>query len=247
MNKILLVLLAISQILSAQEIYASFDVVAQKSSKLSMQAIGIVDKINVNIGDKVKKGDVILVLKDNGEKIGLQDAKNNLDVANTALEHAKSTLNKFNKVKKVTDEQTFENIKFKYIASILEKNRAKIGIEKVKNLIDNKTLKAPFDGVIANKFIEIGEGVYSPAQPLFLIDSYPKVKLMISFDDKFANLVKIGDLYRYKISDEKQTRTGKIKRIYPNIDVKTRKVFAEVETNNIRIGKFGEGYIITDN
>ncbi|HEB8061603.1 TPA: efflux RND transporter periplasmic adaptor subunit, partial [Campylobacter coli] len=38
---------------------------------------------------------------------------------------------------------------------------------------------------------------------------------------------------------------GKITLIYPSIEVKTRKIYAEVETQNLTPGLFGEGRIIT--
>ncbi|MEE6566503.1 efflux RND transporter periplasmic adaptor subunit, partial [Campylobacter coli] len=38
---------------------------------------------------------------------------------------------------------------------------------------------------------------------------------------------------------------GKISLIYPSIEVKTRKIYAEVQTTNLTPGLFGEGRIIT--
>ena len=73
MKKLLFLLISLN--LFADSVYASFDVVAQKSAKLSLQSFGIVNKINVDIGKKVKKNDILLELDSSIEQIGLDDAK----------------------------------------------------------------------------------------------------------------------------------------------------------------------------
>lgn len=89
--------------LKAEEIYASFDVLAQNQSKLSLQNAGIVKAIYVNINDKVKKDQVLLKLEDSSEQIALKLAQNEYKLATLALEHAKSSLEKFKKVQEVID------------------------------------------------------------------------------------------------------------------------------------------------
>lgn len=87
--------------LKAEEIYASFDVLAQNQSKLSLQSAGIVKAIYVNVNDKVKKDQVLLKLEDSSEQIALKLAQNEYKLATLALEHAKSSLEKFKKVQEV--------------------------------------------------------------------------------------------------------------------------------------------------
>lgn len=223
-------------------VYASFDVVAKNSSKLSMQSIGIVDKIYVDIGDKVKKGDILLKLKNESELIMLQKAENELKLANISKNHAKNTLDKFENVKNVTSKQVYENAKFDFDSASLQFDKAKIAIKNAKDMLDKKILKAPYDGIISAKFIEVGEGVGGVMQPLFNIFSYPSVKLVLSFDEKYKDIVKVGQKFIYNI-DDKKDQIAKIDMIYPNIDKKTRKIYAEVYTSNLTPGGFGEGKI----
>lgn len=242
MKKILFILFAIN--LYSDSIYASFDVVAQKSAKLALPSVGIVDNIYVNVGDSVKKDDILLNLDYAIEQVGLDSSMVDLDLANTALKFANNTLSRYKQVESVINKQNLDEISFKKDEASNKLRAAKINISKYKTLISQKQLKAPFDGVIAAKFIEVGEGVGGVAQPLFILDSYPDVKLLLSFDEKYVNLVKVGDTYEYMLDGLKIS--GKISKIYPNIDMKTRKVYAEVLAKDIKIGSFGEGYIITD-
>lgn len=241
MKKILVILFAIN--LYGEGIYASFDVLAQKSAKLALPSIGIVENIYVDVGDKIKKGELLLNLDYSIEKVGLDSSNVDFDLANTALNFANNTLSRYKKVQSVIDKQNLDEIIFKKDEANNKLRAAKVNVSKYKTLIQQKQLKAPFDGIISAKFVEVGEGVGGVAQPLFVLDSYPEVKLLLSFDEKYSNLVKVGDTYEYSIDGLKMS--GKIHKIYPNIDLKTRKVYAEVLANDIKIGSFGEGYIIT--
>ena len=112
--------------------------------------------------------------------------------------------------------------------------------------IEDTRLLAPFDGTISGKSIEVGEGVGGVAQKLMSIFSYPDVKLKLSFDEKFKDRVKIGSEFVYKLDGQSEERHGKISLIYPTIDTKNGKIYAEVQARNLTPGLFGEGYIVSD-
>ena len=78
------------------------------------------------------------------------------------------------------------------------------------------------------------------------IFSYPDVKLKLSFDEKFKDRVKIGSEFVYKLDGENKERRGEISLIYPTIDTKNGKIYAEVRARNLTPGLFGEGYIVSD-
>ncbi|MPV92628.1 efflux RND transporter periplasmic adaptor subunit [Campylobacter hepaticus] len=254
--KIILFLLFTFNLAFSETIYASFNVEALKHSKLSLESIGLVDKIFVNIGQKVKKGELLLILNQENEKIALENAQNAYKIAlenaqnayKIALEKYKNIQSKMQKiqaVKNVIDKQSYENMQTEFNTANLNLIAAKINIAHYKNILEKKELRAPYDAIVANKFIQVGEGVSGVAQPLIEIFSYPQNKLVLSFDEKYKNKVKIADEFLYKIDQNQTQYKGKISLIYPSIEIKTRKIYAEVETQNLTPGLFGEGSIIT--
>ena len=247
MNKILLFLLSAAVALCAQDkIYASFDVTAAKDAQLALKAVGIVKTVNVEIGSAVKRGDVLLELENESEKLAVKLAQNDLESAQTAKAHAKSVLDKFKLVQSVSSKQAFENAEFDFKNAALAENRAYLALNLAQKRLEDTRLLAPFDGTISGKSIEVGEGVGGVAQKLMSIFSYPDVKLKLSFDEKFKDRVKIGSEFVYKIDGENEERRGKISLIYPTIDTKNGKIYAEVQARNLMPGLFGEGYIIPD-
>ena len=247
MNKILLFLLSAAVALCAQDrIYASFDVAAAKDAQLALKAVGIIKTVNVEIGSAVKRGDVLLELENESEKLAVKLAQNDLESAQTAKAHAKSVLDKFKLVQSVSSKQAFENAEFDFKNAALAENRAHLALNLAQKRLEDTRLLAPFDGTISSKSIEVGEGVGGVAQKLMSIFSYPEVKLKLSFDEKFKDRVKIGSEFVYKIDGENEERRGKISLIYPTIDTKNGKIYAEVQARNLTPGLFGEGYIVPD-
>ena len=247
MNKILLFLLSAAVALCAQDrIYASFDVAPAKDAQLALKAVGIVKSVNVEIGSAVKRGDVLLELENESEKLAVKLAQNDLESAQTAKAHAKSVLDKFKLVQSVSSKQAFENAEFDFKNAALAENRAHLALNLAQKRLEDTRLLAPFDGTISGKSIEVGEGVGGVAQKLMSIFSYPDVKLKLSFDEKFKDRVKIGSEFVYKLDGQSEERHGKISLIYPTIDTKNGKIYAEVQTQNLTPGLFGEGYIVSD-
>lgn len=247
MNKILLFLLSAAVALCAQDkIYASFDVAAAKDAQLALKAVGIVKAVNVEIGSAVKRGDVLLELENESEKLAVKLAQNDLESAQTAKAHAKSVLDKFKLVQSVSSKQAFENAEFDFKNAALAQNRAHLALNLAQKRLEDTRLLAPFDGTISGKSIEVGEGVGGVAQKLMSIFSYPDVKLKLSFDEKFKDRVKIGSEFIYKLDGQSEERHGKISLIYPTIDTKNGKIYAEVRARNLTPGLFGEGYIVSD-
>ncbi|MBZ7949820.1 efflux RND transporter periplasmic adaptor subunit [Campylobacter molothri] len=243
--KIFLILIFSFNVIFAEEIYASFNVEASKQSKLAIEGIGIVSQIPITIGQKVKKGDLLIVLDQTSEKIALENAKNSYNLALAQYENTKSKMKKINSVQDVIDKQSYEDMKTQFNIASLNLTKAKINMDYYKNILEKKELRAPYDAIVSNKFIQIGEGVGGVAQPLVEIFSYPQSKLILSFDEKYKDKVKIGDEFIYKLDQSNNQIKGKISLIYPSIEVKTRKIYAEVEASGLTPGLFGEGKIIT--
>lgn len=244
MKTILSLLLAFN-LSFGEEIYASFNVEALKQSKLSLESIGLVDQILVTVGQKVQKGELLLTLNQESEKIALENAQNSYKLALIKYENTKSKMQKIQAVKNVIDKQSYEDMKAEFDAASLNLTQAKINIIYYKNILRKKELRAPYDAIVANKFVQKGEGVSGVNQVLIEIFSYPQNKLVLSFDEKYKDKVKIGDDFFYKIDQNQSEYKGKITLIYPSIEIKTRKIYAEVEAQNLTPGLFGEGRIIT--
>nr|WP_314541329.1 efflux RND transporter periplasmic adaptor subunit [uncultured Campylobacter sp.] len=230
---------------ASEEIFADFEVYARQSSKLAFESSGKVEQILVNVSSNVKKGDVLAMLDQSSLIIALKKAKNDLALAKNAKEFAKNTLNKFSQVKDVTSKQEFDEVNYKFDETALRVQAAEIAILNAEDHLKKTILKAPFDGVIAGKNIELGENV-SPLSPAFVLNSN-EAKILIAIDEKYINLVKIGDTFKFKLDLAGEEKEVKISLIYPEIKRETRKFYAEAYDMNLKPGMFGQGKVLIGN
>ncbi len=217
--------------LGASEIYATFNVKAAKSASLAFDAGGIVKQVNYEIATSVKKGDILAILANDDKKANVESAK-------TALKYAKKDYERQEKVKQLIDASKFDIFALKY-------ESAKNALKYQEAIYEKTFLKAPFDGVIYFKDIEVGDTVSGVSlKTVYKIQSKSARKLIVAFDQKYYNRVKVGDIFRYKIDGDAKVRSGVITKIYPSANTHNRKIEAEVEAKDLLVGLFGDGYII---
>lgn len=229
MKKIVFLVFVLLQ-LNAEEIYATFDVEADQSASLAFSSSGIIGDMNVDIGSEVKKNELLAELIND-------DIKAMVEVSTVALKYAKSDYERQEKVKQHINESLFDSFAFRY-------DNAKVQLQYQKTLLDKTYLRAPFDGVITAKKVEIGDVVSGQMiTEVFDIQSLKERKLVLKFDQKYHKIVKVGDSFKYKVDGDDTVYTGAIYKIYPTIDSRSRKMLAEVKAENFPVGLFGDGYI----
>lgn len=227
--KKLLLLTLLSLALNAKEIYATFDVVANQKANLAFSASGEIEKILVDIGSKVKKGDILAKLDNNDTLALLNSAKN-------SYTFAKKDLDRQYRVRNIIEEAKLDNYRKQH-------NAAKFQLQYQQSLFDKTFLKAPFDGIISDKKIEVGDVVSGMMlTTAFVIESH-EIYLLLKFDSKYWQDVKVGNGFRYTLDGSDKEYKGTISKVYPTVDAKTRMMKAQVVAKDIPIGLFGTGYI----
>ena len=222
-------LLALS--LHAEEIYATFTVEASQHADLAFTTTGTVEKVNVDVASVVKKGEILAELNN-------EDLKAALDIATIAMKYAKRDYERQVKVKTLVDASKFDSYAFKY-----ENSKAQTAYQQA--LLDKTQLKAPFDGVIYEKSVEVGDVVSGAMiRTVMKIQSPKKRKLLLGVDQKYWKVLKPGLIFRYSVDGESTVHTGKISKVYPYANDANRKIRAEVEAEGFTPGLFGDGYII---
>jgi len=229
--KSIITVIAFSLSLNAAEVYATFTVEAKKSANLAFDASGITKEVNFGISDSVKKGAILAALQN-------EDSKASLETARTALKFAKQDYERQVKVKDLIDAGQFDQYAYKY-----ENAKNQLAYAQAKY---NKTfLRAPFEGVIYEKDIEVGDTVSGMMlKTVFKIQSKRERKLILEFDQKYHSVVKIGQTFRYGVDGDNKEYKGVISKIYPFANSGNRKIKAEVKAKDFVVGLFGEGYIV---
>ena len=177
------------------------------------QTAGRITKINVEIGDKVRKGQVLAEI----DKTQLHQAQLQLSNAEVELGRLKALYEAGGLSKSDLD------------AVELQYNVAKT---QVQNLVENTTLLSPIEGVITARNYDVGD-MYAMAAPIFTVEQIKPVKLLVAISESDYSKVKKGDGVSIKAEAFPDlTFDGKVERIYPTIDPATRTFTAEVVVPN---------------
>ncbi len=247
MKKILVVLAGLVLSLHALEVYATFNVDAQKSANLAFYAGGIVERVYVDTASTVKKSQKLAKLQNDDLKAALRVAKANLQSAQVVLKFAKKEYERQVKIKSVIDEAMFDKYEAAYEKAKAQVAQTKANLAYQQSLLNKTVLRAPFDGVIFAKDLEVGDAVSGMMlKTVFKIQNLHKRKLILEFDQKYHALVRVGQHFRYTIDGDTKEYNGAITKIYPYANNANRKIKAEVEVNDVMVGLFGDGYIIAE-
>jgi RND family efflux transporter MFP subunit len=244
MKKTVLMILAFIATLNAQEIYATFNIEADKSANLAFYSSGIVDEVYVDVSSEVKKNQRLAKLQNDDLLASLSIAKAKLSEAQVTLKFSKRDYERQLLIKELIDEAKFDQYKLAYERAKVALASAKANVEYQRALLERSELLAPFDGVIVEKSVEVGDVVSSMMlRTVFKIQSKNERKLIFEFDQKYFKSVKVGDSVKYSVNGDDKTYVGKISKVYPIASSDNRKIKAEVEANGFVVGLFGEGYI----
>ena len=177
------------------------------------QTGGRITKINVEIGDFVKAGQVLAEI----DKAQLQQAQLSLQNQEVELARLKSLYEAGGLSKSDLD------------AIELQYNVTKTQVE---NLLENTVLRSPINGVVTARNYDVGD-MCSVSAPIFTVEQIIPVKLLVAISESDYSRVKKGDSVEIK-ADAVPDKTfyGKINRIYPTIDPATRTFTAEVTVQN---------------
>lgn len=232
--------------LNAEGIYANFFVEPLKDAALAFHAGGIVKEVNVEVSSSVKKGDLLATLANYDIKALLDVAKAELANAEVEYKYAARDYERQQKVRHLIDEARFDIYALAYEKSKTALELAKANLAYREALYKKTVLYAPFDGVIYEKSVEIGDVVTEMSPKTVLkLQSKTEKKLVLEFDQKYWQDVKIGQVFRYRVDGDEKEHRGVISKLYPHVDKQNRKLHAEVEVKSFATGLFGDGYIET--
>jgi RND family efflux transporter MFP subunit len=171
-----------------------------QQSNLAFEIPGKINVVSVDIGDAVKKGQILAELDNREATAQLKQAKAKYDLALQIL----------NRYKDLRSEghisiQDLDNANSEELIAKSQYEFYKVKLEQTK-------LIAPFDGVIQNRYLDTGS-VINGGIPIVEILGSKNVEAHISIPLKFIDKLNIGNSYDFKIGNKKSK--GVLARLAP--------------------------------
>ena len=198
---------------------------AEAKNNIAPTSPGRIDRIFVEVGDHVSKG----------QKLVQMDAAN-LKQMKLQLENEETEFRRMDELYKVGG------------ASKSEWDAAKTALDvrrtSYNNLLENTQLLSPIHGVVTARNFDNGDLYSSASTPVLVIEQITPVKLLINVSEPYFPKVTKGMIVKVKFDvygDEEFE--GKVSLVYPTIDAATHTFPVEVKLANtrqrIRPGMFG--------
>ena len=196
-----------------QEAVYTSTVQAYAKNNIAPQMAGRITKINVEIGDFVKEGQILAEI----DKAQLLQAQLQLQNQEVELQRLKSLYEAGG-----LSQSDYDAIQMQY--NVLK--------TQVENLIENTTLRSPINGVVTARNYDVGD-MYAMSMPIFTVEQIVPVKLLVGISESDYSKVKKGDSVQITADAiPGKTFYGKVNRIYPTVDPATRTFTVEVKVDN---------------
>jgi RND family efflux transporter MFP subunit len=189
-------------------------------------------------GDRVKKGEVLVTVKESDYQVRLDAARSSLAEARAAerqarLDHQRSA--KLLATKSVSQAET-DGLLARLDQAIAHVSGAEAKVREAALALEDCTVKAPIDGVILRRSIEVGTLV-AAGQPAFVLADTEEVKVVFGAPDRMVEKLAIGAPMEVEVPATAAKYAGRISRIAPSADRNSRVFDVEVVIPN------GEGQL----
>jgi cobalt-zinc-cadmium efflux system membrane fusion protein len=195
---------------------------------------GIAESVQAELGQVVKMGQVLAVIS----SPELAEMRSTLNAARTRMDLARSTYEREKKLweDKISAEQDYLQARQAYEEARIAANNAEsklraLGVASGKGQVNRYELRAPFDGIIVEKHISLGEAVKEDSN-VFLLSDLSRVWVDVVVTPKDLGVVRVGETATVKAAAADLSATGKVTYVGALVGEQTRSATARIELVN---------------
>ncbi|WP_027149533.1 efflux RND transporter periplasmic adaptor subunit [Methylobacter tundripaludum] len=212
-----------------------------KTSHVVPRLAGVVEAISANLGDQVKKGQLLAVIA----STGLSEQRSELLSAQKRLELARTT---FAREKHLWEAKISAEQDFLQARQVM--NEAEIAVRNAQqkllalgaspkvltnaDTLNRYEIRAPFDGMVVEKHVALGEAVKEDAS-IFTISDLSSVWAEIIVSAKDLNVVQVGKKVTIKATALDSVASGTVSYVGSLLGEQTRTAKARVTLANPRM------------
>lgn len=198
---------------------------------------GVVESVSANLGQQVKKGQVLAVIS----SVVLSDLRSELQSAQKRLVLAKTTYEREKKLfeDKISPQMDYLQAQQAWreaeiaVANASQKLKA-LGASPVAGELNRYELRAPFDGMVVEKHLALGEAVKEDAH-VFTLSDLSTVWAEVSVAAKDLALIRVGEKVVVRSSAFEGVATGTVAYVSALLGEQTRAATARVVLSNPKL------------
>ncbi|MPW43809.1 efflux RND transporter periplasmic adaptor subunit [Acinetobacter guerrae] len=222
---------------------------AIQQSSIQAQVSATATQVNADVGQQVKKDQVLVRLNNQDNAARLAQAQANLA---SAQAQAELSYNLMQRKKRLLDQGfvsrvDYEQSQVDYKAQLETANAQKANLEIARKADQDGIIRSPLTGVITKRNVEPGQTV-SAGQTLFEIVNPEQLEIQAKLPLEQQSALQIGQKIQYTIQGNSTPLNAVLTRVSPVADQVSRQIefFAKPieRINSLSIGAFVEGFIL---
>jgi len=210
---------------------------AERAVTVYAQAPRLVRRLLVEEGDAVRKGQLLVQLQDDEQRLALAKAESRYRQAKEEFERQQKLFQQ-----QLVAEQV-------YIDAHHALDQAKVAYDEAKQALSYTEVRAPISGIVTERLVNLGDSV-TVNQALFRIVDFDSIVARIYVPEKDLRRLAVGQPARvYATALGEKPLAGKVLRISPVVDPKTGTIKVTVAVPNqpgLRPGLFVDVELVTD-
>ncbi len=193
---------------------------AYESVTISANVTEYISQLHFEDGDRVQKGDILVELETAEEMAQLQEAEARLMEARLQFKRIQNLVKR-----DFSSQAELDTLK-------ANADSAKAQLERIKTTIADRSITAPFDGILG--FRKVSEGaLLEPGDQIVTLDMIQPLRIDFSVPEKYLNQIRVGQAFKARsIAYAEDIITGKIATVDSRIDEQTRSVIVRGQMDN---------------
>ncbi len=177
---------------------------ATTTVEVGTQVSGQISDIYVDFNDHVKKGQLIARIDPTLLQQEVRSAEANLERSRAELEQAQREMERMQRLykTKVATESEFNTAQYQLAVAEASFKSAQIGLERARRNLGYSEIRAPIDGVVLERTVDVGQTVAASlsAPKLFLIaEDLSEMEILASVDESDIGLIHQGQEARFTV------------------------------------------------
>lgn len=218
--------------------------VSDGMAELSSEVAGKVTSVDVRLGDPVKKGDPLAVVDPVTYATRVRELRASVSLSEASLEESRLNLENMRAelqrkqpllAQKLVTEREIEDLasrvraaeqRLEVARATVDQNKARLS--SARDSLSDTRVKAPFDGIVAERYVDVGAHV-SPGQPMFRVVDDQEIYLRLRIPETESGLVRPEMPVEIRVDAlGGQSVKGVVGRVAPAVDPATRTLRADV-------------------
>ncbi|MFH5833275.1 efflux RND transporter periplasmic adaptor subunit [Halalkalibaculum sp. DA384] len=161
---------------------------------LSTKIMGRISQLDVEEGDYVQDGDLLVRIKDDNVMAQKRQVESSLSEAKAALQNTETN---YKRIKNLYEQESATRKELDDISTQYEMAKARVAalegrLAEIEDMLDYTQLRAPFNGYVTAKMASQGD-IASPGQPILSVEQENVMKVKVTVPESRISLFHLDD------------------------------------------------------